>query len=151
MASLLETLFSSPHSLFNSHSHSHSPHSQSHNPNSLQCFLVKPFHLPILRSSSTPTTITTLCATDGAVEPSPPQAPLKQDEASVDGSSKDRRKVVKFAWEKLVRWSRSWRSKAKTDVLERTNKVYTLAATFFCFASFFPKAVLILMLKVRKF
>ena len=38
-------------------------------------------------------------------------------------SSKDRRKVVQVAWEKLVRWSRSWRSKAKTDVLERANKV----------------------------
>lgn len=37
--------------------------------------------------------------------------------------SKDRRKVVKLAWEKLVRWSRYWRSKAKTDVLERTKKV----------------------------
>ncbi|KAH9767550.1 glycerol-3-phosphate dehydrogenase (NAD(+)) 2 [Citrus sinensis] len=36
---------------------------------------------------------------------------------------RDRRKIVKVAWEKLVRWSRTWRSKAKTDILERTNKV----------------------------
>nr|GMD53017.1 glycerol-3-phosphate dehydrogenase [NAD(+)] 2, chloroplastic [Ipomoea batatas] len=110
MASLLETPFSSPHSLFNSHSHS--SHPQSHN---------KPFHLPILRSSTT----------GGAVDPSPPPPLSNQDEISVDGSSKDRRKVVKFAWEKLVRWSRSWRSKAKTDVLERTNKVVVLGGGSF--------------------
>lgn len=42
---------------------------------------------------------------------------------SADRTVKDRRKVVKFAWEKLLRWSRSWRSKAGTDVLYRTNKV----------------------------
>lgn len=34
-------------------------------------------------------------------------------------------------WEKLVRWSRSWRSKAKTDVLERTNKVVVLGGGSF--------------------
>lgn len=45
-------------------------------------------------------------------------------EEEEDQTKKDRRKVVRIAWEKLVRWSRSWRSKAKTDVLERTNKVY---------------------------
>ncbi|KAK9124753.1 hypothetical protein Sjap_014355 [Stephania japonica] len=44
---------------------------------------------------------------------------------------KDRRKVVRIAWEKLVRWSRSWRSKAKTDVLERTNKVVVLGGGSF--------------------
>lgn len=43
--------------------------------------------------------------------------------ATGDRSRKDRRRVVRLAWEKLVRWSRSWRSKAKIDVLERTNKV----------------------------
>ncbi|XP_027158880.1 glycerol-3-phosphate dehydrogenase [NAD(+)] 2, chloroplastic isoform X1 [Coffea eugenioides] len=46
-------------------------------------------------------------------------------------SSKDRRKVVQVAWEKLVRWSRSWRSKAKTDVLERANKVVVLGGGSF--------------------
>ncbi|KAK4849869.1 hypothetical protein QYF36_001550 [Acer negundo] len=34
----------------------------------------------------------------------------------------DRRKIVRVAWEKLVSWSRSWRSKAKIDILERTKK-----------------------------
>lgn len=43
--------------------------------------------------------------------------------------TRDRRKVVRVAWEKLVRWSRSWRSKAKTDVLERTNKVNSVTKT----------------------
>ncbi|KAK3014939.1 hypothetical protein RJ639_009955, partial [Escallonia herrerae] len=41
------------------------------------------------------------------------------------------KKVVRVAWEKLVRWSRSWRSKAKTDVLERTNKVVVLGGGSF--------------------
>lgn len=39
------------------------------------------------------------------------------------GSNRDRRRTVRIAWEKLVRWSRSWRSKNKTDVLEKTRKV----------------------------
>ncbi|KAJ6433848.1 hypothetical protein OIU84_017533 [Salix udensis] len=44
----------------------------------------------------------------------------------------DRRKVVQIAWEKLVRWSRSWRSKNnKTDHLERTNKVVVLGGGSF--------------------
>ncbi|KAJ6379666.1 hypothetical protein OIU76_016335 [Salix suchowensis] len=44
----------------------------------------------------------------------------------------DRRKVVQIAWEKLVRWSRSWRSKnSKTDHLERTNKVVVLGGGSF--------------------
>ncbi|XP_052188359.1 glycerol-3-phosphate dehydrogenase [NAD(+)] 2, chloroplastic [Diospyros lotus] len=46
-------------------------------------------------------------------------------------ATKDRRKVVKLAWEKLVRWSRSWRSKAKTDVVDRTNKVVVLGGGSF--------------------
>ncbi|KAL6126858.1 hypothetical protein ACLB2K_074903 [Fragaria x ananassa] len=37
--------------------------------------------------------------------------------------TRDRRRAVRLAWEKLVRWSRSLRSKTKTDILERTNKV----------------------------
>ncbi|KAJ0103468.1 hypothetical protein Patl1_06766 [Pistacia atlantica] len=45
--------------------------------------------------------------------------------------TRDRRKVVRVAWEKLVRWSRSWRSKAKTDILERTNKVVVLGGGSF--------------------
>ncbi|KFK36941.1 hypothetical protein AALP_AA4G192100 [Arabis alpina] len=45
--------------------------------------------------------------------------------------SRDQRKVVRIAWEKLVRWSRSWRAKAKTDVLERTRKVVVLGGGSF--------------------
>ncbi|KAI3762524.1 hypothetical protein L1987_52954 [Smallanthus sonchifolius] len=48
-----------------------------------------------------------------------------------DSASRDRRKIVRVAWEKLVRWSRSLRSKAKTDVLERTNKVVVLGGGSF--------------------
>lgn len=52
-------------------------------------------------------------------------------EEEEDPTKKDQRKVVRIAWEKLVRWSRSWRSKAKTDVLERTNKVVVLGGGSF--------------------
>ncbi|KAJ6806522.1 glycerol-3-phosphate dehydrogenase [NAD(+)], chloroplastic [Iris pallida] len=44
---------------------------------------------------------------------------------------RERRRAVRIAWEKLVRWSRSWRSKASTDVLERTNKVAVLGGGSF--------------------
>ncbi|XP_078436203.1 glycerol-3-phosphate dehydrogenase [NAD(+)] 2, chloroplastic-like [Wolffia australiana] len=44
---------------------------------------------------------------------------------------KDRRRAVRIAWEKLVRWSRSWRSRAKSDVLERTKKVVVLGGGSF--------------------
>lgn len=60
----------------------------------------------------------------------PPQSPSRSTflvlSAGPEGTAepaKDRQKVVRIAWEKLLRWSRSWRSKARTDVLERTNKV----------------------------
>lgn len=49
---------------------------------------------------------------------------------------RDRRKIVKVAWEKLVRWSRTWRSKAKTDILERTNKVKKFYIFISCIAMF---------------
>ncbi|XP_059456359.1 glycerol-3-phosphate dehydrogenase [NAD(+)] 2, chloroplastic isoform X3 [Corylus avellana] len=55
---------------------------------------------------------------DPEVEPTPDRA-------------RDRRRAVRLAWEKLLRWSRSWRSKAKTDVLERTNKVVVLGGGSF--------------------
>ncbi|KAE8657561.1 Glycerol-3-phosphate dehydrogenase 2 [Hibiscus syriacus] len=45
--------------------------------------------------------------------------------------TQDRRKVVRIAWQKLVRWSRSWRSRAKTDVLERTKKAVVLGGGSF--------------------
>ncbi|CAA7406181.1 unnamed protein product [Spirodela intermedia] len=44
---------------------------------------------------------------------------------------KDRRRAVRVAWEKLVRWSRSWRSRARSDVLERTKKVVVLGGGSF--------------------
>lgn len=93
----------------------------------------KPIHyfLPNLRSPTHSTPLY-LCAAGGEIvdsvpEPSP-LLPLTADTSGHDYNvalerSKDRRKVVRLAWEKLVRWSRSWRSKAKSDVLERTNKV----------------------------
>ncbi|XP_011622727.1 glycerol-3-phosphate dehydrogenase [NAD(+)] 2, chloroplastic isoform X1 [Amborella trichopoda] len=52
----------------------------------------------------------------------------------VPATWKDRRKTVKVAWEKLVRWSRSWRTinaRAKMDVLERTRKVAVLGGGSF--------------------
>ncbi|XP_026457154.1 glycerol-3-phosphate dehydrogenase [NAD(+)] 2, chloroplastic-like [Papaver somniferum] len=48
-----------------------------------------------------------------------------------ESRKKDRRKTVKLAWEKLVRWSRSWRNKNKTDVLQRTKKVVVLGGGSF--------------------
>lgn len=45
--------------------------------------------------------------------------------------TRDRRRIVRVAWEKIVRWSRSWRSKSNTDVLERTNKVVVLGGGSF--------------------
>ena len=53
---------------------------------------------------------------------SPVQEPEPVLELGLD-PIRDRRRVVRVAWEKLVRWSRSWRSKSNTDVLQRTNKV----------------------------
>lgn len=54
---------------------------------------------------------------------SPVQEPEPVLELGLD-PIRDRRRVVRVAWEKLVRWSRSWRSKSNTDVLQRTNKVF---------------------------
>ncbi|XP_062154767.1 glycerol-3-phosphate dehydrogenase [NAD(+)] 2, chloroplastic isoform X3 [Alnus glutinosa] len=57
--------------------------------------------------------------------------PLFQDPEPTPDRVRDRRRAVRLAWEKLLRWSRSWRSKAKTDVLERTNKVVVLGGGSF--------------------
>jgi len=48
--------------------------------------------------------------------------PLFQDPEPTPDRARDRRRAVRLAWEKLLRWSRSWRSKAKTDVLVRTKQ-----------------------------
>ncbi|KAJ6885208.1 hypothetical protein NC652_032029 [Populus alba x Populus x berolinensis] len=62
----------------------------------------------------------------------PPPFLNSSTNAPDEGSQQDRRKVVQIAWEKLVRWSRSWRSKNnKTDLLERTNKVVVLGGGSF--------------------
>ncbi|KAL3837825.1 hypothetical protein ACJIZ3_022416 [Penstemon smallii] len=118
-ASLLEPPFSPNHTLFSS---IYKPQNS------------KPitYFVPIFRS---PTPIICLCAASETVEP-PASPPHTAETTSLDHSSaiersKDRRKVVRVAWEKLVRWSRSLRSKAKTDVLERTNKIVVLGGGSF--------------------
>lgn len=81
------------------------------------------YFLPLPRSP-TATAPICLCAADEIIVPSPPlPADASQEHTVSLERSRDRRKVVRVAWEKLLRWSRSWRSKAKTDVLERTKKV----------------------------
>ncbi|KAF8402475.1 hypothetical protein HHK36_010560 [Tetracentron sinense] len=117
MAALLEPSLLNP--LFSSNSHP--PRNLG-----LRKFQSKPIFLPLL-SPSKP------CASSsGTVDHSPPltENPNNNPENAPDGR-KDRRKVVRVAWEKLVRWSRSWRSKAKTDVLERTKKVVVLGGGSF--------------------
>uniref|UniRef100_A0A0E0LIN3 Glycerol-3-phosphate dehydrogenase [NAD(+)] n=1 Tax=Oryza punctata TaxID=4537 RepID=A0A0E0LIN3_ORYPU len=47
------------------------------------------------------------------------------------GGGKERRRVVRKAWEKLVRWSRSWRRRNRSDVLETTRKVVVLGGGSF--------------------
>ncbi|XP_058075370.1 glycerol-3-phosphate dehydrogenase [NAD(+)] 2, chloroplastic isoform X2 [Magnolia sinica] len=67
-------------------------------------------------------------------DPEPPPENPNPRPNSVGGPPnvrKDRRRAVRIAWEKLVRWSRSWRSKAKADVLERTKKVVVLGGGSF--------------------
>jgi glycerol-3-phosphate dehydrogenase (NAD+) len=44
-------------------------------------------------------------------------------EAAPRGGGKERRRAVRIAWEKLIRWSRSWRGRNRSDVLETTRKV----------------------------
>ncbi|TYJ38323.1 hypothetical protein E1A91_A05G436200v1 [Gossypium mustelinum] len=89
-------------------------------------------HFPNLpKIPSKPLVVATCCA--GTPSPSP-LLPQDSDQNPLQLSpdrTRDRRKVVRIAWEKLVRWSRSWRSKAKTDVLERTKKVVVLGGGSF--------------------
>ncbi|PQQ05914.1 glycerol-3-phosphate dehydrogenase [Prunus yedoensis var. nudiflora] len=70
----------------------------------------------LLLSVHPPTTTTTPCCA------ATPEQPVSESPNPVPGTAlvrtRDRRRAVRLAWEKLVRWSRSWRSKAKTDVLE---------------------------------
>ncbi|KAL8050036.1 hypothetical protein ABFX02_06G057300 [Erythranthe guttata] len=121
-ASLLEPPpFSATHSLFKTQTH------LPYNPlNSKPITYV----IPLPRSHIC------LCAAGETVLPPPSPPPPQAAETSPEYNtslerSKDRRKIVRVAWEKLVRWSRSLRSKAKTDVLERTNKVVVLGGGSF--------------------
>ncbi|GER50877.1 Glycerol-3-phosphate dehydrogenase [NAD(P)+] [Striga asiatica] len=118
-ASLLEPPFSTNPSL-------HNPTHPSLKPQSFN--LAKNFAPPPrLRTSTAP-----ICLGGaGEVVPSPSAAEIPQESSASLERIKDRRKVVRVAWEKLVRWSRSWRSRAKTDVLERTNKVVVLGGGSF--------------------
>ncbi|XP_048326484.2 glycerol-3-phosphate dehydrogenase [NAD(+)] 2, chloroplastic isoform X2 [Ziziphus jujuba] len=78
---------------------------------------------------------TTSCFADSTPpSPSPPPHPPGDLDLVLDSApdrSRDRRRAVRLAWEKLVRWSKFWRSKAKTDVLERTKKIVVLGGGSF--------------------
>ncbi|KAI9157439.1 hypothetical protein LWI28_022585 [Acer negundo] len=86
---------------------------------------------PISSSSSSSTTTPRCVATPSP----PPNSDKDSDPVAITNvapdRTRDRRKIVRVAWEKLVRWSRSWRSKAKTDILERTKKVVVLGGGSF--------------------
>ncbi|KAK1284753.1 hypothetical protein QJS10_CPB21g01631 [Acorus calamus] len=104
-------------SLFNSHTHNHVQRPQ------------------ILSLRHSPPRPPPHCLS-GTLDP-PPPSPDEAEPESIPRTSgggdgrKDRRKAVRLAWEKIVRWSRSWRSRANTDVLERTNKVAVLGGGSF--------------------
>ncbi|XP_075668061.1 glycerol-3-phosphate dehydrogenase [NAD(+)] 2, chloroplastic isoform X2 [Castanea sativa] len=84
------------------------------------------------RLQRTPSTSTSMSVSLASSDSQPPSEDLDPETtATGDRSRKDRRRVVRLAWEKLVRWSRSWRSKTKIDVLERTNKVVVLGGGSF--------------------
>ncbi|KAI4992762.1 glycerol-3-phosphate dehydrogenase [NAD(+)], chloroplastic isoform X1 [Hordeum vulgare subsp. vulgare] len=80
--------------------------------------------LPTARHRASP-----ICA--AASDAPPPDAGSDEGEAPSRSGRKDRRRVVRIAWEKLVRWSRSWRSRNRSDVLETTRKVVVLGGGSF--------------------
>ncbi|XP_051143074.1 glycerol-3-phosphate dehydrogenase [NAD(+)] 2, chloroplastic [Andrographis paniculata] len=126
-ASLLEAPFSGNHSSFGA------------NHFSFKLQTTKPvnYFIPPVRSPTSAYPIWLCAAGDiGDQIPrqlhSPPSTEKSSEEFSVAIERIiDRRKAVRVAWEKLVRWSRSWRSRAKTDVLERTKKVALLGGGSF--------------------
>jgi glycerol-3-phosphate dehydrogenase (NAD+) len=58
-----------------------------------------------------------------AASDAPPPDDETDEEEAPRNARKDRRRIVRIAWEKLVRWSRSWRRRNRSDVLETTRKV----------------------------
>ncbi|KHN39986.1 Glycerol-3-phosphate dehydrogenase [NAD(P)+] [Glycine soja] len=115
MAAVLEAPFATP--FFSS-----KPHHTNLPPSKFHTFPSKPISLT-LRSTHSHS-----CAAHAS--PSPPQDPNPSIEPDSD-PNRDRRRIVRVAWEKIVRWSRSWRSKANTDVLQRTKKVVVLGGGSF--------------------
>ncbi|XP_042381271.1 glycerol-3-phosphate dehydrogenase [NAD(+)] 2, chloroplastic-like [Zingiber officinale] len=85
---------------------------------------------PWLLPASSPCVPPCSCAA-GTLDPEPSEEIDNTSLSTRIEGGKDRRRAVRIAWEKLVRWSRSWRSKAKTDVLERTKKVAVLGGGSF--------------------
>ncbi|KAL6639022.1 hypothetical protein ACP70R_022752 [Stipagrostis hirtigluma subsp. patula] len=67
----------------------------------------------------------------GGTGAAPPDDEDAGEAAPRGGGGKDRRRVVRIAWEKLVRWSRSWRRRNRSDVLETTRKVVVLGGGSF--------------------
>lgn len=120
---------------FSSNSHSHSHNHKANLPSKFHSFPSKPT-----------TTLLTIRGSHNASHShsssssslSPPDPEVKPDlEVKSDPKlTPDRRRAVRVAWEKLVRWSRGWRSKSNTDVLQRTNKVYFLSSLLISFFAF---------------
>uniref|UniRef100_A0A2C9VLF0 Glycerol-3-phosphate dehydrogenase NAD-dependent N-terminal domain-containing protein n=1 Tax=Manihot esculenta TaxID=3983 RepID=A0A2C9VLF0_MANES len=91
---------------------------------------------PLFASSRNTSTVVISCSASSLPPPSSPKIPEggttnPNSLNTAPDRSRDRRKVVRLAWEKLVRWSRSWRSKNRTDVLQQTNKVVVLGGGSF--------------------
>ncbi|KAI3896051.1 hypothetical protein MKX03_031995 [Papaver bracteatum] len=94
---------------------------------------------PILLYLHSPFLLYCSDSSSGAIDPPQPKPPPIEiipnlnpiSNSTSESRKKDRKKTVKLAWEKLVRWSRSWRSKNNTDVLQRTKKVVVLGGGSF--------------------
>lgn len=84
-------------------------------------------HFSLSRSS--PQSRYTYCpCSAGTLDPDPASEEPDLSSTSITtsfggGKDRNRRRAVRIAWEKLVRWSRSWRSRNKSDVLQKTRKV----------------------------
>ncbi|CAK9157546.1 unnamed protein product [Ilex paraguariensis] len=103
-----------------------------HNLGLVQKFPSNPNSVLVLHSSSNYSGVC-MCFVDETVKPLPPPSQNPDLISDTDPvSTTEHRRVVRLAWEKLVRWSRSWQSKAATnDVLGRTNKVVVLGGGSF--------------------